>query len=195
VPARWYNRAVRKTKRPFGFSGWRWELLGAVTGQTLEIGCGWGYNFAHYPATVDLVAFDIEMARVRSAARQPNLNLPFRLSVTDAEQLPFPNNYFDSVVGTLVFCSIPHPDRALAEIQRVLKPGGRLYLIDHVRSHHSVLAHTQDFLAPVWHRVTGGCNLNRNTEETVRAAGYHLERLKIGWGGLLKLMVAIPTIL
>lgn len=163
-----------------------------MSGSALEIGCGWGHNFAHYPGTVDLIAFDLEMDRVRSAARQPNPQPPIRLSAADAEQLPFPNRHFDSVVGTLVFCSLPHPAQALAEIRRVLKPGGRLYLIDHVRSHHAALGQTQDFLAPVWLKVTGGCNLNRNTEATVRAAGYDLERLKIGWGGLLKLMVSTP---
>jgi ubiquinone/menaquinone biosynthesis C-methylase UbiE len=115
------------------------------------------------------------------------------LSAADAQRLPFPTAHFDSVVGTLVFCSIPDPQQALAEIRRVLKPGGRLFLIDHVRSHQSWLGHTQDFLAPAWLAVTGGCNLNRNTEATVRATGYDLERLEIGWGGLLKLMVAVPT--
>jgi SAM-dependent methyltransferase len=110
----------------------------------------------------------------------------------DAEQLAWPSQSFDSVVGTLVFCSIPHPAQALAEVRRVLRPGGRLYLVEHVRSQHAWLGQMQDWLAPVWHWGTGGCNLNRETEATVRAAGFEIETLKIGYAGLLKLIIAKP---
>jgi ubiquinone/menaquinone biosynthesis C-methylase UbiE len=183
---------VRKTTRPFGFGGWRWELLGDVRGRALEIGCGWGHNFDHYPDGLSLSAFDLEIDRVRSAAQRPVPQLSVRVAAADAQQLPFPEGNFDSVVGTLVFCSIPNPPQALAEIRRVLKPDGRLYLIDHVRSHQQWLGRTQDFLAPAWLTVTGGCNLNRDTETTVRRAGFEIEKLKVGWGGLLKLMIVSP---
>jgi ubiquinone/menaquinone biosynthesis C-methylase UbiE len=187
---RWYNPCMRKESRPFGFGGWRWELLGDVQGQILEIGCGWGHNFDHYPSNIPIAAFDIDLDRVRSASRQRASGRPIRLAAANAQQLPFPDSYFDSVVGTLVFCSIPDPAQALAEIRRVLNPDGRLYLIDHIRSHHKWLGQTQDFLAPAWLAVTGGCNLNRNTESTVRQAGFEIEKLKAGFGGLLKLMIA-----
>ncbi|MBM4425229.1 MAG: class I SAM-dependent methyltransferase [Chloroflexi bacterium] len=178
---------MRKETRPFGFGGWRWELLGDVRGRALEIGCGWGHNFDHYPSEISVSAFDVEMDRVREAARRGH---SIRLAAADAQQLPFPDVRFDSVVATLVFCSIPDPAAALGEIRRVLKPDGRLYLIDHVRSHHHWLGRAQDFLAPAWLWATGGCNLNRDTESTVRRAGFEIEKLKVGFGGLLKLMVS-----
>ena len=180
---------MRALRRPLSFAGWRWELLGYVQGRTLEIGCGRGFNFAHYPAGVTLTAFDVDAARLRQAARR---RVPVRLVQASAEQLPWPAQTFDSVVGTLVFCTIPDAPQALAEARRVLRPGGRLYLVEHVRSHHAWLGAAQDRLAPAWHWAANGCHLNRDTETAVRAAGFELERLTLGYSGLLKLMIAKP---
>lgn len=185
---------MRPSSRPWGFGGWRWELLSEVRGRTLEVGCGWGHNFPHYPGEAAVVAFDYDAGRVRASARRlhfRNGRLP--LAVADAQRLAWTDGAFDSVVGTLVFCSIPRPDLALAEVRRVLKPGGRLYLLEHVRSHHAWLGGLQDALAPGWLRLTGGCNLNRDTEATVRAAGFALEQRRVGYGGVLKLMIARPA--
>lgn len=183
---------MRSYKRPSGFGGWRWELLGEVKGYTLEIGCGQGSNFAYYPSGLTVNAFDLELGKVRTASRLRTHYPPVRMSNANAERLPFADDSFDSVVGTLVFCSIPNPARALAEIRRVLKTDGKLYLIDHVRSHKPWLGTLQDALAPTWLWATGGCNLNRDTENTVRRNGFEIEKLKIGYGGLLKLMVSKP---
>jgi ubiquinone/menaquinone biosynthesis C-methylase UbiE len=180
---------ARPPVRPWGFGGWRWELLGGVRGRTLEIGCGWGHNFAHYPVEARVTAFDLEPERVRSARER---RAPIPLAIADAHHLAWPAQTFDSIVGTLVFCSIPEPAQALAEARRVLKPSGRLFLVEHVRSHQHWLGALQDVLAPAWLWMTDGCHLNRNTEGLVRAAGYDLERVKIGFGGLLKLMIARP---
>lgn len=180
---------TRSSRRPRGFAAWRWEVLGEARGRTLEIGCGWGHNFAHYPAGAAVTAFDVNPERVRYAARA---GAPIPLFVADAERLPWPEGVFDTVAGTLVFCSIPRPEAALAEARRVLRPGGRLLLVEHVASHQAWLAGVQGALAPAWKWVTGGCHLNRDTEATVRGAGFEVERLKVGYGGLLKLMVAKP---
>jgi ubiquinone/menaquinone biosynthesis C-methylase UbiE len=183
----------RAPRRPWGFAGWRWDLLGEVSGRALEIGCGWGHNFAHYPAETPVLAFDVELARVRAAAgrRLPRAAEAFPvLLVADAHHLPWPDGSFAAVVGTLVFCSIPRPAAALAEVRRVLQPGGHLFLLEHVRSHRPALARLQDRLAPAWLRVTGGCNLNRDTEGALCAAGFEVERRRVAYAGLLKLMVA-----
>jgi ubiquinone/menaquinone biosynthesis C-methylase UbiE len=177
----------RAANRPWGFARWRWELLGQVAGRTLEIGCGWGHNFDHYSAAALVAAFDYDPARVRDAARR---RAPIPLSIADAQHLAWADRQFDSVVGTLVFCSIPQPHSALQEIRRVLKPTGKLYLLEHVRSHHDWLGMMQDALNPAWHWVTGGCNLNRDTEGTLRAAGFAVEQRRVLYAGLLKLIVA-----
>jgi SAM-dependent methyltransferase len=115
-----------------------------------------------------------------------------RLAVGDAQHLAWPDRTFEAVTGTLVFCSIPNPAQALDEVRRVLRPGGRLYLVEHVRSDRPWLAALQDALAPAWHWCTGGCNLNRSTASTLRAAGYELEHVKTGWNGVLNLIIARP---
>jgi SAM-dependent methyltransferase len=185
--------ALRQAKRPRSFAGWRWELLGQLRGRTLEIGCGSGANFEHYPAGLPVTAFEMDPDRLRAAARLvARPPAPVALARADAEHLAWPSQTFDSVVGILVFCSIPHPAAALAEARRVLRPGGRLYLVEHVRSAHGWLGGAQDWLAPLWHWGTGGCNLNRETEASVRAAGFEVETLKIGYASLLKLMIAKP---
>ena len=181
--------ALRRATRPGGFAGWRWEILGRVQGQVLEIGCGSGLNFEHYPAGLAVTAFEPDAARLHTAAGR---RAPIDLARADAQHLAWPARSFDSVLGTLVFCSIPDPAQALSEVRRVLRPGGRLYLLEHVRSHQAWLGQLQDWLAPVWCWGTGGCNLNRDTEATVRAAGFEIERLRSGYGGLLKLIIAKP---
>jgi SAM-dependent methyltransferase len=179
----------RPARRPRGFAGWRWDLLGRVHGRVLEIGCGWGDNFAHYPAGAAVTAFDVKPERLRAAVRR---RAPIALAVADAERLAWPAQSFDAVVGTLVFCSIPQPARALAEVRRVLRPGGRLYLVEHVRSDHAWLGQLQDWLAPAWHWGTGGCHLNRDTEAALRAAGYEIETRQPGYYGLCQLLIAKP---
>lgn len=177
---------MRTLKRPWGFAGWRWALLGQAQGGTLEIGCGWGHNFSHYPTTAHVTAFDLSPDHLRTAVQR---RAPIPLVLADAQRLAWPEQTFDTVVGTLVFCSIPEPAQALAEARRVLKPHGRLLLVEHIRSHHAWLGSLQDALAPAWLWLSGGCHLNRDTEATVRAAGFTLESVKVGWGGVLKLMI------
>lgn len=181
--------------RPRGFGRWRRALLGSVAGRVLEVGCGWGHNFAHYPAATRVAAFDVKLERAQSAKeraeqRRRRGGMPVSLLVADAHHLPWASGSFDAVVGTLVFCSIPEPAAALAEIRRVLAPGGRLYLLEHVRSDRPWLGRAQDLLAPAWHFATRGCNLNRDTEAAARAAGFRLERVRPAYAGLLKLMQA-----
>jgi ubiquinone/menaquinone biosynthesis C-methylase UbiE len=143
-----------------------------------------------------VVAGDVDLERVRAAKRRATTadgrGQGVRLLVADAQHLPWAAATFDTVVGTLVFCSIPQPAAALAEVRRVLRLGGRLLLVEHVRSHRPGLARLQDRLAPAWLRLTGGCNLNRDTEAALRAAGFEVERRKVAYAGLLNLLVAAP---
>jgi ubiquinone/menaquinone biosynthesis C-methylase UbiE len=172
---------------PF-FGDWRSALLSDVRGFVLEVGAGSGPNLDHYPADVSLVATEFNEESIAQA--KPKTSACIRLASADIEHLAFPDNTFDVAVATLVFCSVEQPVDGLREVQRVLKPGGKFYLIEHVRSHHTWLARLQDKLNSRWYRWAEGCNLNRDTEANVRAAGFEITYLSIRYFGLIKTMVA-----
>ncbi len=107
------------------------------------------------------------------------------LAQADAENLPFPDGSFDAVVGTLVFCTIPDAARALQEVRRVLKPNGSLRLVEHVRASNRIGRALMQLANPVWHLMTGGCNINRDTLEAVRAAGFQVRQVNRQKMGLI----------
>ncbi len=159
-------------------------VAGEAVGRVLEVGVGTGANFPYYPEGLSVVAVDPDpfmLARARKRAgrlgRDPDL---IRAA---AEALPFADGSFDTVVATLVFCSVLDPDRALAEVRRVLRPGGTFRFIEHVRAGGGLLGRLQDTATPVWRRVAGGCHLNRQTVEAIKGAGFELVRLE--WHPLL----------
>ena len=157
----------------------RQELLELSAGCTIEIGAGTGLNLAHYPDDLDelvLVEPDAAMRR-RLAPRLARSRLRARLVDAPAEQLPFPDASVDTVVSTLVLCTVDAPDLALQEIARVLKPDGQLLFIEHVRSDSPRLARWQDRLANPWRRFARGCRCNRATAELMVASGFELEDL------------------
>ena len=104
--------------------------------------------------------------------------------------MPFASNQFDVVVGTLVFCSIPQPEVALAEIRRVLRPNGRLLLLEHTRGHGPISRRFTDWLQPLWFAMQGECHLNRETAVTVQNAGFTIEHSSVHGYGLLQMMRA-----
>jgi ubiquinone/menaquinone biosynthesis C-methylase UbiE len=172
---------------------WRRDLLANVRGRVLELGVRTGPNFRYYAPETRVIATDVSRAHfrkakqaLRSAGKAPTLGL------ADAQHLPFADGTFDSVVETLVFCSIPDPALALAEIARVLKPGGRFYGMDHVRSHNRILGTLFDVLDPPYHLLSGGCHLNRRTEDTLRSAGYTILERRSAWAGLMRWIIAAP---
>ena len=135
----------------------RAELLADAHGRVLEIGAGTGLNARHYPAAAEVTFTEPDPAMAR---RVPMLLAP-------AESLPFADASFDTVVSTLVLCSVSDLDRAVAEIRRVLVPDGRLLFLEHVRAADgSRLARWQDRLNPLWHAVAG-CDCNRRTVDAL----------------------------
>ncbi len=179
-----YN-SVMKPVDKIGFRDWRAWVTARTCGQVLEIGAGTGLNFAYYEACAHVAAFDPDpdmLEEVENAQRAAACICLLRAS---AEELPFPDAYFDSAVGTLVFCTIPHPRRALAEVRRVLKPGAPLRLVEHVRAPNPILGGMMDVATPLWKHVAGGCHLNRNTAETVHAAGFEVLSVQKRWAGLV----------
>ncbi|HEY1715238.1 MAG TPA: class I SAM-dependent methyltransferase [Solirubrobacteraceae bacterium] len=162
----------------------RRDLLSSATGRTLEIGGGTGLNLAHYPAELpELIVAEPEPAmRRRLEKRVPSAGAR-RVRVLDApaERLPLPDESIDTVVSTLVLCTVEDPAAALSEIVRVLRPGGQLLFIEHVRSHSRALAWCQDRLAGGWRRFAEGCHCNRPTARLMTASGFSVEARDATW--------------
>jgi len=170
-----------------GMQRWRRSLAGLARGRVLEVGCGTGQMLPLYPPGVELFALDPNAdALVRAARRAPNAGL---LSAS-AEHLPFGDDCFDAVVSGLVFCSVPDPARGLAEIRRVLKPDGRLLMLEHVHAENRAGRWLLDTLQPPWTALTGGCHPNRDTEKIVESAGFCIEHEHYRAQGVMRRFVA-----
>ncbi|WNZ62494.1 methyltransferase domain-containing protein [Myxococcus sp. MxC21-1] len=171
-----------------GLTAARRKLVRGLAGHVLEVGTGTGLALPGYPDTVTAVtAIDVdEAALARAQRRRPDA----RLLYASVESLPFPAASFDAVVSSLVFCSVEAPARALAEIFRVLRPGGALRMLEHVRAPSPALATVQDLLTPAWMRVSGGCRLDRETFDLVRRAGFDIERRVQRLQGVSELILA-----
>ena len=152
----------------------RRELLSAALGRVLEIGVGTGFNLPHYPDTVaEIVVTDPNEAMLERARRRAAEAGVVVSSVrAPAQSLPFADETFDTVVSTLVLCSVPDQREALREIRRVLKPDGRLLFIEHVRWDEPERAKWQDRLAGVWRVVADGCHPNRDTLAEIERNGF-----------------------
>jgi len=157
---------------------WRADLLRDLAGQVLEVGAGTGLNIPHYPrAVVRLVLTDPDAHMRRKLSQKARAHDWEQAEVLDAslEKLPLPTDAFDAVVGTLVLCSVPRLDRALAEIYRVLKPGGRFVFLEHVAAEDRPRRlRWQQRVEPFWKRLSGNCHLTRRTAEAIVAAGLAL---------------------
>ncbi len=173
-----YDLIQRRAERKF-LRSHRAYLAGMATGRVLEVGVGTGINFAYYPAEAEVVGIEPDPYMLRRAqARADRLERQVKLLADDAEQLPFPEASFDVVVATLVFCTIADPERALGELRRVLRPGGQLRFLEHVRAKTAGWQRFQDFITPIWKRVGAGCHPNRDTVGAIERAGFWIEELQ-----------------
>jgi ubiquinone/menaquinone biosynthesis C-methylase UbiE len=164
-----YDRMTAGTEKA-GLAERRHALLAEASGRVLEIGAGTGSNIQHYPATVEEIVFTEPEEPMAKRLEDKLAASERRGSVVraPAEQLPFEDDAFDTVVATLVLCTVGDPARALAEIDRVLRPGGKFLFIEHVRAEDPGLARWQDRIAPFWRRCGHGCNCNRPTHTLIR---------------------------
>lgn len=158
---------------------WRAELVRELTGEVLEVGAGTGAMLTHYPLAISrlILAEPDRHMRRRLEAKCRRLVLP-TFEVTDAtlDRLPVPDASLDAVVSALVLCSVPSEHTALAEIFRVLRPGGRLYFLEHVAADRlSPRFAWQRRLEPAWRFCAGNCHLTRDTEHAIRVAGFHID--------------------
>ena len=175
------------------FQDWRRRLWSRVpAGKVLEVGVGTGKNMPFYPPGAQVTAIDLsERMLQRAEQRARDLGLDVELRLMDAQRLDFPDATFDAAVATFVFCSVPDPVQGLRELRRVVRPGGDIWLLEHVRIDRPVIGLLMDLLNPVVVRVVGA-NINRRTVENVRRAGLEIVEVENLRGELVKLIHAKP---
>jgi len=179
-PVLWAGERIAMRER-------RRELLRQARGRTVELGSGTGLNLPHYPADVDeliLTEPDAAMAaRLRRRLRRSGRDA--RVIAAPAERLPLEDGSVDTIVSTLVLCTVEAPGAALREIARVLRPDGQLLFIEHVRADSARLAAWQDRLAGTWSRFASGCRCNRPTVELIDAGALAVDQLQeASWRGM-----------
>jgi len=186
-----YDRGMAPLER-LGLARLRARLVPHARGRILEIGVGTGANLPYYLPSTCVTAIDESPDMLTVAARRAaSLGNCVSLGQMDVEALAFPGSAFDTVIASLVFCSVVDQDRALGELRRVLSsPGGRLLLLEHMRPHARPLAWLADLLNIPWYAFNGRCHINRETQQSVARAGFELEQVESVWGGLVRLVVA-----
>jgi ubiquinone/menaquinone biosynthesis C-methylase UbiE len=173
-----YDRFTAATEEA-GLAAHRRNLLADASGRVLEIGAGTGANLQHYgDGVTELTTVEPEEAMARRLARRAREDgRLIELVQAPAEDLPFEDGRFDVAVSTLVLCTVDDQARALGELRRVLRPGGRLLFLEHVRADEPGLARWQDRLNGINRFLVCGCNCNRRTLEAIEAAGFSIATL------------------
>ena len=174
-----YDRFLASSEA-HGVGQWRQDLLKNAKGHVLEVGAGTGLNLAYYPADIKELTLnepdkDMQQKLLARLKQQP---VPFKVSINDAtiDALPMPDESIDTIVCTLVLCSVPDPERALKELYRVLKPQGTLLYLEHIAAQNNPSRlRLQRIIEPGWKLVAGNCHLTRHTEATLRNSGFTIE--------------------
>jgi ubiquinone/menaquinone biosynthesis C-methylase UbiE len=186
-----YDRMEAPMERG-NFKGWRSLIWNDVKGpRVLEVGVGTGKNMAYYPKDLEITAIDFSpgmLSKARAKAQQQGVKVDLKLM--DAQHLDFPDSTFDTVLATFVFCSVPDPVRGLRELRRVVKPDGKILLLEHVRPRGTAGTAT-DIVNPAVVRIWGA-NINRCTVENVQDAGLVVDHVDNLLRDFVKLIVASP---
>jgi ubiquinone/menaquinone biosynthesis C-methylase UbiE len=188
--ARFYAWMSQGAEHRFGIAEHRDELLAGLSGRLVEIGAGNGLNFGHYPDTVEEVTAVEPEPYLRKLALAAASESPVRVRVTEgaAERLEFGDASFDAGVCSLVLCSVGNPARALAELFRVIKPGGELRFYEHVLAQEPRRARWQRRVDVIWPFFAGGCHTARRTTVQIERAGFEIaemRRFEVGPSNLL----------
>ncbi len=170
----------------------RERVICRARGKVLEVGVGTGINLPLYPPDCEITGVDISpgmLARARQRAQE--LEVPVKLAEGDVQDLQYADQSFDTVVATCVFCTVPDPVMGLKEVRRVCKAGGKILLLEHVRSTNEVLGALMDLFNPivVW---ALGDNINRRTVDAVEEAGIHIMERQNTMGSIMKIITAQP---
>jgi ubiquinone/menaquinone biosynthesis C-methylase UbiE len=180
-----YDRVSRRGEK-LTMGRRRGQLVARANGRTLEIGAGTGANIPHYSGEVDelILAEPFEPMRRQLERKLGESGRQASTLDASAEAIPLEDESLDTVVSTLVLCTVDFPDRALAETARVLRPGGQLLFIEHVRAPSPRLAGWQDRLETPWRHFAAGCRCNRDTIASIAAAGFSTEHEQERWKGV-----------
>jgi ubiquinone/menaquinone biosynthesis C-methylase UbiE len=176
-----YDRGL-KGAEDAGLREMRRETLAVAHGRTIDLGAGTGANLALFPDAVTELVLAEPDPHMSKQLRQKlaQSSHPAELVEAPAERLPFEDSSFDTAVFTLVLCTVPNPQAALAEATRILKPGGKLLFVEHVRAENAGLARWQDRFEKPWRFLADGCHCNRDTVANIEASELTVERVERG---------------
>jgi ubiquinone/menaquinone biosynthesis C-methylase UbiE len=178
IPELIYDTFMAPFETFAGLASCRKKLLPEAFGRVLEVGPGTGVNSRYYRkdqiTSLTLIVPEGD-AGGRLEKRYRSRGFEIEVLTGDVQALPFPDGSFDTVVATLLFCSVSDPLRGLKELKRVVKPGGRYLFMEHVKPEGRAAAGLADFVTPAWKRIAGGCHLNRETSSTIVRAGFQID--------------------
>ena len=185
---KWYDRFMYPLEKG-SFKQIRNDLINKASGQVLELGAGTGINFPLYKNVKSVTAIEPNPFMIeQSLVNQKKAIVPIRVIQSSAEELPFETNSFDTVIATLVFCTIPNVEDALNEMHRICKPNGKILLFEHVKMDQPILAKMQMYLTPFWKKVCDGCCLDRETVGVLESKGFKIIKLNKFYKGLFVTM-------
>lgn len=182
---------MEKPMEALKFSDWRKDAIKELHGKILEVGIGTGKNIEYYPENLDVIGIDFSSKMLEKAKiKAKKFNREIELIHMDVQNIDFPDNTFDSVYTSCVFCSVPDPIKGLKEIRRVCKQDGKIIMIEHVRSDKKVIGALMDIFNPI---VVGsyGANINRNTVSNIETAGFANIQVKDLWLDIVKKITII----
>jgi ubiquinone/menaquinone biosynthesis C-methylase UbiE len=174
---------------------WRKDLIKHAKGNVLEVGVGTGSNLKYYPLNVKVTGIDFSPGMLRKArekADKLSQHSHIELLEMDAQQMDFPDNTFDTVVSTCVFCSVPDPVQGLKEIRRVTKPAGEIIMLEHMRSDHKLAGKVMDVLNPIGLHIIGA-NINRKTMDNINQAGMQVKSEEFLMTTIMRRLVLSPN--
>src|SRR5699024_8031676 len=172
---------------------WRKDLLENLRGNILEVGVGTGANLRYYPANVHVTGIDFSPKMLVKAYEKVNkAEAKVVLREMDAQHMDFPNNTFDAVVSTCVFCSVPNPVKGFQEIRRVVKPEGKIVMLEHMRSENGLAGKMLDLINPLTVRIVGA-NVNRKTITNIEKAGFKIEQQDYLMTSIMRKLIISPN--
>ncbi len=178
-----FPRLLDRIMRQQQMLPFRQRIGKAASGRVLDVGIGSGLNLPFYGGQTERVfGIDPSSELLRFAEERARMtSTPVELLRGSGEALPIDDKSIDTVVVTFTLCTVTNAATVLAEVRRVLRPGGRLLFAEHGRAPEAGVARWQDRLTPVWRRLAGGCHLNRKPDDLIRSAGFRLDSLETGY--------------